>query len=192
MYFFSVLHSPLNWLSAKIITLFMYIVLKAYLSCDMIGFEKMIMRGGYNNLKISTRGRYSLRMMIDLAQHYNEGFIALKDISTRQNISKKYLEQIVPFLNRSNLLNANKGHMGGYQLSRQPSDITVREILECAEGSLTPVSCMDNTPNNCENFGECLTLPIYNGLYDVIVKYLDGITLLNIIDNQPDACEYYI
>lgn len=158
----------------------------------MIGFEKMIMRGGYNNLKISTRGRYSLRMMIDLAQHYNEGFIALKDISTRQNISKKYLEQIVPFLNRSNLLNANKGHMGGYQLSRQPSDITVREILECAEGSLTPVSCMDNTPNNCENFEECLTLPIYNGLYDVIVKYLDGITLLNIIDNQPDACEYYI
>lgn len=143
-------------------------------------------------MKISTRGRYSLRMMIDLAQHYNEGFIALKDISTRQNISKKYLEQIVPFLNRSYLLNANKGHMGGYQLSRQPSEITVREILECAEGSLTPVSCMDNTPNSCENSAGCLTLPIYKGLYDVILQYLDGITLLDIINNAPDTCEYYI
>lgn len=143
-------------------------------------------------MKISTRGRYSLRMMIDLAQHYNEGFIALKDISSRQNISKKYLEQIVPFLNRSNLLNANKGHMGGYQLSRQPSEITVREILECAEGSLTPASCMDNTPNNCKNAATCLTLPIYKGLYDVIIQYLNGITLQDIISSQPDTYEYYI
>lgn len=143
-------------------------------------------------MKISTRGRYSLRMMIDLAQHYNEGFIALKDISNRQGISKKYLEQIVPFLNRSNLLNANKGHMGGYQLARDPASITVREIFECAEGSLTPVSCMDNVPNCCERAGQCLTLPIYEGLYDVIQKYLDGITLQDILSNQPDYCEYYI
>lgn len=132
-------------------------------------------------MKISTRGRYSLRMMIDLAQHYNEGFIALKDISARQNISKKYLEQIIPFLNRSNLLLANKGHMGGYQLSRQPDKISVREILESAEGSLMPVSCMDNIPNLCENAGHCLTLPIYQGLYEVIVSYLNGISLQDII-----------
>ena len=143
-------------------------------------------------MKISTRGRYSLRMMIDLAQHYNEGYIALKDISTRQNISKKYLEQIVPFLNRSNLLNSNKGHLGGYQLSRHPKEITVREILECAEGSLTPVSCMDNMPNTCENSDECMTLPIYKGLYQVILQYLDNITLEDAISSQPDSCEYYI
>lgn len=143
-------------------------------------------------MKISTRGRYSLRMMIDLAQHYNEGFIALKDISARQNISKKYLEQIIPFLNRSSLLNANKGHMGGYQLSRHPSEITVREILESAEGSLTPVSCMDNTPNLCENCGSCLTLPVYEGLYSVILDYLNSITLQDIISSSPDSCEYYI
>lgn len=143
-------------------------------------------------MKISTRGRYSFRMMIDLAQHYNEGFIALKDISARQNISKKYLEQIIPFLNRSNLLNANKGHMGGYQLAKHPSAITVREILESAEGSLTPVSCMDNTPNLCESCGSCLTLPVYEGLYHVILDYLNSITLQDVIDKQPDACEYYI
>lgn len=130
--------------------------------------------------------------MIDLAQHYNKGFIALKDISARQNISKKYLEQIIPFLNRTNLLHANKGHMGGYQLAKHPSEITVREILESAEGSLTPVSCMEHSPNLCENCPSCLTLPVYEGLYKVIVDYLDNITLQDVITNQPDTCEYYI
>lgn len=143
-------------------------------------------------MKISTRGRYSLRMMIDLAQHYQEGFIALKDISARQDISKKYLEQIIPFLNRSNLLLANKGHLGGYQLPRHPSQITVWEILESAEGSLAPVSCMDNTPNLCEHIDHCLTLPIYQGLYDVIRDYLSKITLQDVISREPDGCEYYI
>ncbi len=139
-------------------------------------------------MKISTRGRYSLRMMIDLAQHYNEGFIALKDISARQNISKKYLEQIIPFLNRGKLLHSTKGHMGGYQLAKPPANITVREILESAEGSLTPVSCMDNTPNLCEHHEDCLTLPIYQGLYDLIYRYLEGITLQDVIDRQPSPC----
>lgn len=142
-------------------------------------------------MKISTKGRYSLRMMIDLAQHYNEGYIALKDISKRQDISKKYLEQIIPFLNRNNLLNANKGHMGGYKLAKHPSEITVREILESAEGSLTPVSCIDNNPNQCERCGECLSLPVYEGLYKVIVEYLEGITLQDII-NQPENYDYII
>lgn len=135
-------------------------------------------------MKISTRGRYSLRMMIDLANHYNEGFIALKDISKRQNISKKYLEQIIPFLNRSNLLNANKGHMGGYRLSKAPSEITIKDILESAEGSLVPVSCMDNTPNLCENCNDCVTLPIYQGLYNITLKYLNSITLEDIITGK--------
>ena len=143
-------------------------------------------------MKISTRGRYSLRMMIDLAQHYNEGFIALKDISTRQEISKKYLEQIIPFLNRSNLLNSNKGHMGGYQLAKSPSEITIREILESAEGSLAPVSCMDNSPNLCEKCSDCMTLPIYEGLYDVVIKYFESITLEDIINHQTTDFTYNI
>ena len=124
-------------------------------------------------------------MMLDLAYHYNEGFISLKDISQRQNISKKYLEQIIPFLNRSKLLNANKGHMGGYQLSRDPSQITVKEILESAEGSLAPVSCMDNSPNLCEKCNECITLPIYEGLYDVVQNYLSSITLQDVMNRAP-------
>ena len=132
-------------------------------------------------MKISTRGRYSLRMMIDLAQNYDNGFGALKDISERQEISKKYLEQIVPFLNRSNLLIANKGHMGGYKLARKPSEITVREILVSAEGSLTPVSCMDNNPNICEKCDDCLTLPIYKGLYEAVNNYFESITLEDIL-----------
>ncbi|MBR5377204.1 MAG: Rrf2 family transcriptional regulator [Lachnospiraceae bacterium] len=143
-------------------------------------------------MRISTKGRYSLRMMIDLAEHYEEGYISLKDISKRQDISKKYLEQIVPFLNRSQLLSANKGHMGGYRLSRDPSQITVREILESAEGTLTPVSCMDCEPNTCPRVEGCLTLPIYKGLYDVIRGYLDGITLEQIINNEEEAFTYYI
>lgn len=135
-------------------------------------------------MKISTRGRYSLRMMIDLAQHDGEGFIALKDISERQDISKKYLEQIIPFLNRSNLLLANKGHLGGYKLAKAPSEITVREILESAEGNLTPVSCMDNTPNLCEKCNECITLPLYEGLYDIINQYFESVTLEDVINRE--------
>lgn len=143
-------------------------------------------------MKISTRGRYSFRMMIDLAQHYNEGYIALKDISARNDISKKYLEQIIPFLSRNDLLIANKGHMGGYKLARHPSEITVREILESAEGSLTPVSCMDNTPNQCEKCGTCIPLSIYEGLYHVITDYLDGITLQDVLEKQQTSYEYHI
>lgn len=143
-------------------------------------------------MKISTRGRYSLRLMIDLAQHYNDGFVALKDISEREDISKKYLEQIIPFLTRSHLLIANKGHMGGYKLSREPFQITVREILESAEGSLFPVSCMENNPNQCPNCRECLTLPIYEGLYDVVLQYLNSITLEDIITRQVSANNYSI
>lgn len=131
-------------------------------------------------------------MMIDLAEHYQDGYIALKDISDRQDISKKYLEQIVPFLNRSQLLSANKGHMGGYRLAKDPAFITVRQILESAEGSLTPVSCMDDEPNLCDKAAGCLTLPIYKGLYEVIIKYLDGITLADIIQSEKDGYDYYI
>lgn len=89
-------------------------------------------------MKISTKGRYALRMMIDLAEHQGDGFIALKDIAQRQNISKKYLEQIVPILNRSSFLRTNRGYQGGYRLAREPRAYTVREILALTEGGLAP------------------------------------------------------
>ena len=83
-------------------------------------------------MKISTKGRYALRMLLDLAEHQSEGYIALKDIAARQDISKKYLEQIIPYLNRGRLLLTNRGHQGGYKLAKHPSEITVYDVLECA------------------------------------------------------------
>lgn len=145
-------------------------------------------------MKISTKGRYALRMLIDLAQHQNEGFIALKDIAARQNISKKYLEQIVPILNKSDILNTNRGYQGGYRLAKTPDKYTVGNILRLTEGSLAPVACLDYNPAGCERSVECPTLPIWEGLNKVICDYLDGITLQDIIDMQKDkpANDYVI
>lgn len=137
-------------------------------------------------MKISTKGRYALRMLIDLAEHNNDGFIALKDIAERQGISKKYLEQIVPILNRSDILQTNRGFQGGYKLSQAPSKYTVGTILRLTEGSLAPVSCLDQDPNQCERSHECITLPIWQGLNKVINDYLDNITLQDVLDQQRE------
>lgn len=143
-------------------------------------------------MKISTKGRYSLRFMIDLAQHYTEGYLALKDIAGRQDISKKYLEQIIPFLTRAGLLLSNKGHNGGYMLSRSPEKITVLEILESAEGPLAPVNCLDSGTVQCDRTSLCNALPIYQGLYELISNYLGNITLKDIIDKQLENIDYVI
>lgn len=123
-------------------------------------------------------------MMIELANRYEEGYISLKEISEKQNISKKYLEQIIPLLNKDNLLTTNRGHMGGYRLSKAPEEITVMEIIESAEGSLKPVSCMEVSPNECTRCTECLTLPIYEGLYTIVNDYLSKITLKDVVDGK--------
>ncbi len=135
-------------------------------------------------MKISTKGRYSLRMLLDLAINQNNGYIALKDIAERQNISKKYLEQIVPLLNKSGLLRANRGYQGGYMLSKPAAQYTVGEILRLTEGSLAPISCLEHDINDCTKASECMTLPVWEGLYKVITDYLDNITLQDIIDNN--------
>lgn len=135
-------------------------------------------------MKISTKGRYALRLMIDLAEHQNAGFITLKDIAQRQNISKKYLEQIIPILNKSNILKTSRGFQGGYQLSREPKSYTVGEILRLTEGNLAPVTCLECDNVACERSGECATLQMWKGLYEVITKYLDSITLQDLLDKQ--------
>lgn len=127
-------------------------------------------------------------MLLDLAGHREEGFIALKDIAARQEISKKYLEQIVPVLNKAGLLAANRGFQGGYKLAKAPSDCTVWEILRTTEGSLAPVSCLEQTPVGCSRSDGCITLPIWQGLYQVIYEYLNGITLQDILDQQQARC----
>ena len=137
-------------------------------------------------MKISTKGRYALRMLLDLAEHQNGGFVALKDVAARQGISKKYLEQIVPVLNRSDILQTNRGFQGGYRLSRQPDRYTVGEILRLTEGSLVPVACLEHSPIECERSRECATLPVWQGLNRVITEYLDGITLQDILDQEHE------
>jgi Rrf2 family protein len=137
-------------------------------------------------MKISTKGRYALRMLLDLAEHENCGFVALKDIAERQNISKKYLEQIIPILNRADILKTTRGSQGGYMLAKAPDKYTVGEILRLTEGSLAPVDCLSRTPIECERSGDCATLPVWQGLYRVINEYLDGITLQDILNQQRE------
>ncbi|MDE5801546.1 MAG: Rrf2 family transcriptional regulator [Lachnospiraceae bacterium] len=137
-------------------------------------------------MKISTKGRYALRMLLDLAEHQGEGYVALKDIAERQDISKKYLEQIIPLFNKSDILRTTRGFQGGYRLAKTPDKCTVGEILRLTEGSLSPVACLEHTPIECERCNECATLPVWQGLYRVVNEYLDGITLQDILNRQKE------
>lgn len=139
--------------------------------------------GGFP-VKISTKGRYALRMMLDLAEHQGDGYVALKDIAQRQGISKKYLEQIVLMLGRADVLRTTRGYQGGYRLARAPQEYTVGEILCLTEGGLAPVACLDQHPNPCPRCGACATLPMWEGLERVIRNYLDGITLQDLLEQQ--------
>ena len=132
-------------------------------------------------MKISTKGRYALRLLIDLAQHNDSGFITLKDIAARQNISKKYLEQIVPILTKSQMVQSNRGFQGGYKLSKSPDQICV---LVATEGNLSCVACLDSNVNTCPRKEDCATLYIYEGLNQVIKTYLKGITLQDILSHE--------
>ena len=137
-------------------------------------------------MKISTKGRYALRMLLDLAEHSNGSFIALKDIAKRQNISKKYLEQIVSVLNKTDILQTNRGFQGGYKLAKSPDKYTVGMILRITEGSLSPVPCVEQDPIQCDHRSYCATLPIWQGLNKVINEYLDSITLQDVLDKQKE------
>lgn len=143
-------------------------------------------------LMISTRGRYALRMMLDLANNQKDGFVSLKDIAERQNISKKYLEQIIPVLNHVGYLQTLRGFQGGYRLARPASDYTVGDILRATEGTLAPVSCLEQKPNTCDRCNECVTLPIWEGLEKIVSEYLDGITLQDILDQSAVPGNDYV
>ena len=146
----------------------------------------ILQKNGGLRVKISTKGRYALRMLLDLAEHQSSGIISLKDIAERQNISKKYLEQIIPIFNKSDMLRTSRGFQGGYRLAKSPDKYTVGEILRLTEGSLAPVSCLEQDPTVCRRSRECATLPVWQGLYQVINEYLDGITLQDILDRQKE------
>ena len=135
-------------------------------------------------MKISTRGRYALRVLVDLAEHNGNGFVTLKDIAERQNISKKYLEQIVPALTRSGIIRSNRGLQGGYVFVKEPSEVTVGDVLRLSEGNMAPVACLECTPNLCERRHICPTLPVWTGLQKVITEYLDSITIEDIVEGR--------
>lgn len=141
-------------------------------------------------MKISTKGRYALRMMIDLAQNQGDGYVSLKDIANRQEISKKYLEQIVAILNKPDILRTNRGYQGGYRLAKNANEYTVGDILRLTEGGIAPVSCLENSPIMCDRADECVTLPLWKGLYKVISEYVDSITLQDIVDKNADISSF--
>ena len=147
-------------------------------------------------MKISTKGRYALRMLVELARYDKKEYVALKDIAETQAISKKYLEQIVPMLTRGGLLATNRGYQGGYRLAKDPSLISCGEVLRLTEGSLSPIACLENGVENidCERKADCMTLPVWVGLSKVINDYLDNISIKDILDqhNKLGADDYMI
>ncbi len=137
-------------------------------------------------MMISTRGRYALKIMIDIAEQQKDGLVPLKDSAERQGISKKYMEQIVTIPGLAKMLVSTRGLRGGYRLAKTPGEYTVGEILRAAEGSLCPVSCLEDDHAACEESSCCCILPIWKVLDEVINKYLDSITLQDVLDQKAE------
>lgn len=141
-------------------------------------------------MKISTKGRYALRLMIALARNEDEGYLALRDVSGQEDISTKYLEQIVTLLSRAGFLKSVRGAQGGYRLARDPAEYTAGEILRAAEGDLFPVSCLGNEPVGCERAEQCATLEFWLGMQKAIDQYVDSVTLADLANGKewgPDC-----
>ena len=132
---------------------------------------------------ISTKGRYALRVMLDLAEQ-DGGYVPLAEVAARQGISEKYLEGIIALLSRAGLVKSLRGKGGGYCLARTPEEYTVGEILRITEGSLAPVSCLDDAKNACPRAGECLTLPMWKKLDAVMDNYLSGVSVQDLLDGK--------
>ena len=137
-------------------------------------------------LKISTRGRYALRVLIDLAEHNTGEFIPLKEIAERQGISEKYLESIISVLSKAGLVDGLRGKGGGYRLNRPAADYSVGQILRLTEGSLAPVTCLESEENPCPRAGQCTTLPMWEKLDALINDYLDSVSLADLL-TQTDG-----
>ena len=133
-------------------------------------------------MMISSKGRYALRVMLDMAQQKDDGFIRLSDVAQRQEISRKYLESIMTALSKSGLVESALGKSGGYRLARAPADYPVGEILRAAEGELAPVACLAREGHKCDRVGFCYTLPFWKGLEDQINAYVNSFSLQDLLD----------
>lgn len=141
---------------------------------------------------ISTKGRYALRVMVDLAVYSDGRYIALKDISRRQEISLKYLEQVISLMNKAGFLHSLRGNNGGYRLARSPKDYTAGDILRAAEGTLVPIACLQDEYNQCERKDRCTTLKFWENFDKVIEDYVDSVTLQDLADNAKEMSgDYY-
>ena len=138
-------------------------------------------------MMISTRGRYCLRVMIDLAEHQREGYIPMKDVAERQDISLKYLEKILPVLVKNGIVEGLQGKAGGYRLSRKPEEYTLGEILRLTEGSLAPVACLECGAAPCDKTADCRTLPVWTELDRRINEYLNSVTVADLLRSNPNA-----
>ena len=143
-------------------------------------------------MKISTKGRYALRLMLDLALSTGDEYIKIKDIAKRQDISEKYLEQIVNILNKAGFVRSIRGAAGGYKLSRSPKEYTVGMILRLTEGSLAPVSCVEYEENECDRYETCATVELWKKLNDAISSVVDSVTLDDIVKNHNKKMELKI
>ena len=143
-------------------------------------------------MMISTRGRYALRVMIDLAEHIDEGYIPLQTIAKRQGISEKYLESILAVLSKAGLLDAVRGKGGGYRLTRSPEQYTVEEILNLTEGNLATVSCLTPGAPTCHRMAECRTYNMWKGLDEMISDYFSKITLADLAAPEEAGNDYVI
>ena len=144
-------------------------------------------------MKISTKGRYALRLMIDLAENQGLGNISLKDISKRQDISVKYLEQSVSPLTKAGLIRSIRGAQGGYSLVYPPEKYTPKDILSVVEGPVACVSCLETEKNLCPRYHECPTVSFYEGLNKIINDYLSSYTLKDLVDmNKNKSWDYVI
>ena len=137
-------------------------------------------------MMISTKGRYALRVMIDLAEHCNGEYIPMKDVVKRQQVSQKYVERIMTMLSKANFVEAVHGKGGGYRLNRSPDEYIVGDILRLTEGSLAPVACLDCDAEECERADQCRTLPMWKELNNRITDFFDGITIADLMKKDID------
>lgn len=135
-------------------------------------------------MKISTKGRYAIRFMLDIAEHAKDGNVSLKDVSARQNISLKYLEQIVNSLAKAGYVRSQRGAQGGYKLMRAPGEYTIGDILRITEGSMAPIDCLEDEVNQCPRAEQCPTIKMWKGLYKVINDYLDSVTVADLMRGE--------
>ena len=132
-------------------------------------------------MKITTKGRYALRIMVDLAQHQSDAFTPLKEISERQDISEKYSEMIISLLGKAGLVFSSRGKGGGYKLAKAPEKYSVGSVLKATEGSLAPVTCLELPENTCPNADQCQTLPMWRELDRRIDEYLESVSLADLV-----------